>query len=45
MSKKSKPGDGTHGKGKRGEVIFETSEFDNSDGFFDRISSFFKGLF
>ena len=45
MSKKSKPGDGSHGKGKKGESQFEILEYDNGNGFVGRIVSFFKGLF
>jgi len=45
MSKKSKPGDGSHGKGKKGESQFEMIDAENSNGFFGRVLSFFRGLF
>jgi hypothetical protein len=43
MSKKSKPGDGSHGKGKKGGPRFEEEEMEVS--FFGRVLSFFRGLF
>lgn len=46
MSKKSKPGDGSHGKGKKGGKAFEDEEeMDFSSRFFGRIASFFRSLF
>lgn len=51
MSKKSKPGDGSHGKGKKGSSAFDDDIDDGGDdgaeesSFFGRIWAFFRGLF
>ena len=47
MSKKSKPGDGSHGKGKKGGGRDDSEDEDGGgeESFVERIFSFFKSLF
>ena len=45
MSKKSKPGDGSHGKGKKGGGRDDDDDGGDDISFVERIVSFFRNLF